>query len=104
MWVVSGNSLTMTEGDFGVALPVSVTGAAFTDGDTIRFTFKQVANGAVILKKDFPAASPVSLVLTAQESAKFPVGTYVYSLDWYREGSYMCNIIPSAGFKVVDKI
>lgn len=104
MWVVSGNSLTMTEGDYGLALPVSVTGAAFSDGDTLRFTFKEVPNGDVILTKDFNASGEVALELTAEDSALFRVGTYVYSLDWYREGSFMCNIIPQAGFKVVDKI
>ena len=32
-----------------------------------------------------------------------PVGGYVYCLDWYQNGNFMCNIIPSAQFKVVDK-
>jgi hypothetical protein len=41
--------------------------------------------------------------LTEEESALFPVGVYCYRLDWYQEGTFMCNIIPDAVFKVVDK-
>ena len=105
MWYVSGNNLQMTEGDYGLALPVTVNGTTFSAGDEVLFTFKDAVNGTTILTKTYSniQANTVSLELTAEESAKFPVGQYVYSLDWYQSGAFMCNIIPSATLKVVDK-
>lgn len=104
MWIVSGTGLTMTEGDYGIALPVNLSGFNFIEGDTIRYTFKEVPNAGVILQKDFAAGGAIGLTFTADESAKFRVGNYVYSVDWFREGSYLCNILAQATFKVVDKI
>lgn len=62
-------------------------------------------NGEAILVKEFTNISDNQVVIqfTAEESALFPVGVYVYALDWYRDGDFMCNIIPYSSFRVVDK-
>lgn len=104
-WNVTNHALSMTEGDYGTALPVEIKGATLGAQDSIKLTFKTVVNGDEILSKDFNGITDntVSLELTEEESALFPVGQYVYCLDWYQNGNFMCNIIPSAQFKVVDK-
>ena len=33
MWVVNKNDLTMAEGDYGIALPITVSGIEFTAND-----------------------------------------------------------------------
>lgn len=103
MWAVNGNHLTMTEGDWGVELPVKISGVTFTASDAVRIVIKK--GETVLATRDFTNISEntVNLELTEAESALFSVGTYVYSLDWYQNGAFMCNIIPSAVFKVVDK-
>lgn len=95
----------MSEGDYGIKLPFSVSGTTLQAGDSIRFTFKDKPNGATILEKEYTsfAQNAADLELTEAESALFPIGTYVYSLDWYQDGNFMCNIIPLGIFKVVDK-
>ena len=105
MWDVSGYNLQMAEGDYGLALPISISGTTLGAQDSIKLTFKTVINGDEILSKTFDGITDntVSLELTEAESALFPVGKYVYRLDWYQNGNFMCNIIPSALFKVVDK-
>jgi hypothetical protein len=104
MWKVYGINLSMAEGDFGIPLPVTVTGATLTVSDTFKFTFKSRVNGVVILEKEFaPASNSFVLELTEAESALFPVGKYVYSADWYQDGVFLCNIVPMGIFKVVDK-
>lgn len=103
MWTVSGNSINMTEGDWGVKLPVTVSGVTFTAQDSVRIIVK---NGEqTLLQKDFTNISEntVDLELTEAESALLPIGAYVYSLDWYQDGAFMCNIIPFGLFKVGDK-
>ena len=105
MWNVSGTTLIMTEGDFGIKLPVKISGTTLAAGDSVKLTFKAKQNGDELLVKDFDSITDntVELELTEAESALFPVGSYVYSLDWYQDGNFMCCIIPSATMKVVDK-
>ena len=105
MWNVSGTTLIMTEGDYGIKLPVTISGTTLAVGDSVKLTFKTKANGDEILVKDFDniQQNTVQLELMETESALFPVGSYVYSLDWYQDGNFMCNIIPTAVLKVVDK-
>lgn len=104
-WNVTNLNLSMTEGDYGIALPVEIKGTTLGAQDSIKLTFKTSVNGDEILSKTFDGITDntVNLELTAEESALFPVGGYVYSLDWYQSGNFMCNIITIAPFKVVDK-
>lgn len=103
-WYVSGNNLQMCEGDFGVELPLTISGTEFTAQDVIRITFKTAKNGDAILTKEYtPTNGALNIVFTEEESALFPVGSYVYVMDWLQSGSFMCNIINMASFKVVDK-
>ncbi len=105
MWAVVGNDLKMTEGDWGIKLPVTISGTTFTENDDLLFTLKDGMNGNTILTKTFSNISQntVQLELTEAESELLTVGSYVYSLDWYQDGAFMCNIIPNALFRVVDK-
>ena len=103
-WTVKNTTLSMAEGDWGVALPITVDEVTFTEHDLLRFTFKDQNNGSTLLTKEYtPVENTVNLTLTEAETALFPVGQYVYSLDWYQAGAFLCNVIPTAAFKVVDK-
>ena len=104
-WFVTGNNdLQMAEGDFGVALPITISGMTFSSGDCVKLTIKDKRNGEVILEKDFSNIShnTISLEFTEVESGLFSVGDYVYRLDAYQAGNYLNNIIPVASLKVVD--
>lgn len=103
MWNVSGNSLFMCEGDWGVKLPVTVSGVTFANNDSIKIVIK--SGETTIIEKEYIniTQNTVDLELTEAESALLPVGIYVYRLDWYQDGAFMCNIIPISTFKVVDK-
>lgn len=103
-WYALGTNLEMCEGDYGVTLPVEITGTEFTANDTIRITFKTAKNGRTILEKEAtPQEGVIDLSFTAEESALFPIGAYVFCIDWYQDGQFMCNILPVASFRVVDK-
>ena len=108
MWAVIGSNLQMAEGDYGIALTVemeSEEGVTLGTQDSIRIVFKTSINGDLILEKNFDGIenNTVDLEFTKEESALFPVGSYVYSIDWYQSGNFMCNLITSGLFKVVDK-
>ena len=106
MWTVSSNNITMVEGDFGISLPIVVSGITFASGDEIKLSILKKINGGIeIVGKTFTNIqnNTINLELTEQESSLLHAGTYVYRLDWYQNGVFMCNIIPSAPFKVVEK-
>lgn len=104
-WNVTGQNLSMAEGDYGIALPIEISGVTLGQQDSIKITFKTAVNGDEVFAKEFDGIvdNTISLELTEGESALLPVGSYVYCLDWYQSGNFMCNIIPSASLKVVDK-
>lgn len=105
MWVVNGENLRMAEGDFGIDLPFSFSGIAIGSQDRFKFIFKDTKNGTEILTKDLDPSddNKIYLFFTQEESSRFPIGSYVYSLDWYQNGMFLCNLILCASFKVVDK-
>ena len=105
MWAVTGNDITMTEGDFGVQLPIKINGATFSANDSVLFTLKTEMNGTTLLELPFTniAQNTINLELTEAQSTALKTGTYIYSLDWYQNSLFLCNIIPSAIFRVVDK-
>jgi len=105
MWAVIGNDLKMTEGDFGVELPITISGTTLTTADSVMFVLKNKVNGDTVLTKTYTEIqnNTFNLELTEAESALLPVGGYVYSIDWYQLGHFMCNIIPFASFKVGEK-
>lgn len=105
MWGGTYSDLRMTEGDFGLALPFTITGFTLGANDSLKFTFKQRKNGAVLLEKTYDSITEntVNLEFTEEESALFKPGSFAYSLDWYQDGSFLCNIIESGILKVGDK-
>ena len=106
MWVVKGYELKMTEGDYGVELPVTVHGTELQLADQIKITIKNKTNGDVIISKTYGdfESNTFPFEITQEETALLPVGMYVYSLDWYQNNVFMCNIIPNALLRVVEKI
>lgn len=106
MWqVINWHSIKMTEGDYGIKLPIVLSGATMTASDEVKLVIKAAINGAPIVEKTFSNIenNTVDLMLSEAESALLPVGSYFYLLDWYNDGSFMCNIIPWATFKVEEK-
>ena len=106
MWAVKGNNIEMTEGDWGVTLPITVSvGATITASDQFKLEILDGHNGNVIISKDYSniSNSTINLALTSAETAKLKPMSYVWRLDWYQAGSFLCSIVPEASFKVVDK-
>lgn len=105
MWAVNGIDMKMCEGDWGIILPTKISGTTFTEHDEILFTLKDGLNGNTVLTKTFTGITDntFNFSLTEAESALLPVGSYCYSLDWYQDGAFMCNVVECGQFKVGDK-
>ncbi len=115
MWVVNGKEICMTEGDYGIRLPITINGITFSANDALRFTIKRGGHGQccdagisgiqTIVTKSFSNIqnNTLNFELTKEETDRLPHGAYIYSLDWYQQNQFMCNLVPSSSFKVVDK-
>ena len=104
MLTAEKNNITMSEGDYGIQLPITIH-LPIAAGDSVKITFKKNPNGETLLEKTYSniAENTVNLEFNESESALFRVGNYVYSLDWYADGNFLCNLIQCASLKVVDK-
>ncbi len=104
-WSGTYNKLQMAEGDFGIGVPFTIHDVTIGENDSLKFTFKETVNGETILIKDYSDVSEntVSLSFTEEETALFSPGNYVFSLDWYQSGNFMCNLIEVGKLKVGDK-
>lgn len=105
-WTVTGQSLTMVEGDYGLQVPITFTGGTITASDEMRFLLNDSIDGTNIITKTFNNIqdNKIYLELTEVESAKLSVGSYVYGIDWYQAGAFMDNVIPVSPFKVIKKV
>ena len=95
--------IEMTEGDFGVELPLTVEGITLSANDVLNFVI--VGNGEEIISKvyDDIQENTITLVITEGETALLPVGGYAYRLDWYQDNAFMCNLAPMGAFIVGKK-
>lgn len=101
----SGKKIIMTEGDYGLDLPIKIVGATLQSNDEIRMLIKTQRNGTVLLEKNFENIqnNTINFSLTKEESSVFKPVNYVYVLDWYRDNEFLCNLVPDGTFKVEDK-
>lgn len=95
----------MAVGDYGIGLPIKISGVEFGTSDSVKLRISSARNLAEKLSVVFDEITDntVELKLTEEQSALLPVGDYVYALDWYRDEVFMCNIIPQGAFRVVKK-
>ena len=105
MWKSSGSTIEMAVGDYGIGLPVKINGVTFGENDSVKFRVTDGRTRQERLSLDFAhiAQNTVEINLTEAQSEDLPVGEHFYALDWYRDGVFMCNIIPFGLFRVVKK-
>ena len=103
MWSSNGYDIQMVEGDFGIKLPIMLEDMTITASDEFRIKITHGGQAVLTLTFDNISNNQFDLELTEAQSNTLKIGTYLYSLDWYQNGEFMCNIIPAAKFKVVDK-
>ena len=96
----------MTEGDYGVSVPIVVKGVTIDSGDTVLLTVKKSKNGSLVLEKEFTGitSNTIDLEFTEDETMMLKVGNYVYSLDWYKDGEFYYCLVENSKLKVGDKI
>lgn len=109
--MITGNSesllIEMVEGDWGEELPLEIeTESEITASDKFVIEiFKDIRSREPIITKNYEniQENTINFRLTQEDSEKLKVGTYFYNIDWYKENSFLSNVVRSKMFKVIDK-
>ena len=105
MWRIEGTEIHMAEGDWGVNLPVAVSGTTMGSSDNLVLRIKNAVNGTEILElvAGTPQNNVFNFFMAQAESALLTPGEYVYSLDWVQPGPFLYCLVPVGSFVVEDK-
>lgn len=97
--------IEMTEGDFGIVLPISISGIELNGSDKFSLKIFEEIDGEPIITKTFEniVDNTLELQFTQEESQKLEVGSYYYDLDWFQDDTFLSNILRARTFKVNDK-
>lgn len=99
--------IEMTEGDFGIVLPIKINidGTELTNNDKFVLKIFEEINGEAIMTKEFESIidNTIELKFTQEESKQLEVGSYYYDLDWFQENNFLSNILAKKTFKVSEK-
>ena len=97
--------ITMTEGDFGNVLPITVNIGEITSDDCFAIKIFKELNTKPILSKPYSniQSNTIEFSLTQEETFLLPTGKYFYDLDWYQNGVFMCNLVKKKLYSVEDK-
>ena len=74
MWAVNGQDIKMTEGDWGIKLPITIGGTTLTASDELKLIIKASKNGDAVFTRVYTDISEntVELEFTEAESALLP--------------------------------
>lgn len=106
MFEVDEKKISMTEGDFGLILPIELEmDDEIVAEDTFSIKIFKKINEAPIVEKTYNniAEKIINFQLTKEESELLKVGLYYYDIDWYQENSFLNNIIAKEKFRVIEK-
>ena len=99
--------IEITEGDFGITLPIEINIEGTDLSSTDKFVFKifEEINGEAIIEKNFEniTNNTIELKFTEEESKKLRVGRYYYDIDWFQEDTFLLNILAKKRFVVNEK-
>ena len=97
--------ILMTEGDFGLSLPITITGGEISNEEEIKFSIKKINGEEIIQPKIYKNINnnTFNLAFDKTESDLLKKGTYLYYLDWYKSDEFLGNVINGEIFEVEGK-
>lgn len=105
MLKAKNNVISMVEGDFGLSLPITISGTTINDDETLIFYIKKNDGTDLISPKEYTKIqeNTFDLFFSKEETEKMKVGTYLYYLDWYKKDEFLGSVINGQVFKVEGK-
>lgn len=98
------NKITMTEGDYGVSLPIHFIDAGFETNDSIKVTIMVDSDTSIEKTYTDIVDDTIDFSLTQAETNQLPVGFYLYSIEWYQDGVFKDCILEKSPFVVSARV
>lgn len=97
-------TIKMVEGDFGLPLPITVTGTTISNDETIKITINNMEKEEIFSQeyKDIKN-NTFDLIFTEEQSKELKEGMYTYSIDWFKGTTFLGNIVNGEMFEVEGK-
>ena len=99
-----GKTIVMVQGDYGIELPIRFKGVSIGQDETIEF---RIINkiGETKIRKTYANIqdNTIALEFTQQETSLLKPADYKYSIDLYKNGVFLANIVNCSEFKVEVK-
>lgn len=105
MFSVKNGNISMIEGDYGLELPITITGTEISEDEQIKLTIAD-SSDEIKIEKIYSniADNVINFSLTKSESEKLKSNKkYFYSIDWYRNEQFLGNVINGYEFNVEEK-
>lgn len=103
----NSSKIGMVVGDYGIELPIEIEieGTNIEGNDNLVMKIFKDVNEEPLIEKTFSDVvdNTLKFKLTKDESDKLVEGYYYYTIDWFRTGSFLGNIIKEEEFIVVGK-
>lgn len=108
MFEVEGNQIIMTEGDFGISLPIELeleNGETISSDNNLKLAIYTNINTVPIITKIYEniQGNTINFQLDKSESLLLKAGRYFYDLDWYAGETFLNNIMRHEKFIVCEK-
>ncbi len=96
----TGKTITMTEGDYGLHLPIKINGINISAEDSIKLSIKNEEKN--VYEKEYKNVenNTIDFCLEKADSLKLTTGNYIYLIDWYKDNKFFCNIVNGYSFNV----
>lgn len=98
------NIIKIVEGDYGVEYRLNIINGTPSPDDSFLFTIKDLKGKTLVSKGYTNVTTHIPLMLTKQESDLLDANTYLYSIDWYKNGVFQSSVINGDMFIVEKKV
>lgn len=106
MLTAAGLKIKMVEGDYGLVLPIKLlTEQAITASDKFAIKiFKDINTEPLVSQEYYNLTdNTIEFKLSEEESHRLKVGYYKYDIDWYRDNTFLSNVVAQKAFIVSEK-
>ena len=111
MYKIDGLNIKMTEGDYGVILPIELeteNEETFDVDDFFAMKIYDGLNTLPLITKIYEYSEfendTIPFTLTQEETALLKVGNeYIYDIEWYQNDIFQCCIVEKKSYGITEK-
>ena len=110
MYKTDGLDIRMTEGDYGIILPIELeveNDETFDTNDYFDIKIYDKLNTEPIINKTYLYRdlenNTIPFTLTEAETSLLKIGVYLYDIEWYQNNVFKCCIVERKTYTITEK-